>query len=105
MDSIQEQAVGDIVLGRKDIMDATDLTPLNKKLDKQIQALIEAVKTQNPRFWDGLFRPENHLKVRYAAYSPGSVQEMQRALQFSYDSWIETPRAMDLMRELLRSKD
>lgn len=104
VDNIREQVVGDIVSRRKDIMDATDLTPLDKELDKQIQALIETVKTQNPRFWDGLFRPEDHLTARIDAYSPGSVQEMQRALQLSYDSWIETPGAMDLMRELLHCK-
>ena len=104
MDKIREQVVGDIVSERKDIMDATDLTPMSKELDKQIQALIKAVETQNPRFWGGLFRPENDLTARIGAYSPGSVQEMQRALQLNYDSWIETPGAMDLMRELLRRK-
>ncbi|KAF7508644.1 hypothetical protein GJ744_009036 [Endocarpon pusillum] len=100
MDNIREQAVGNIVSGRKDIMDATDLTPLNRELDKQIQALIKAVETQNPHFWDALFRPENNLTAGIAAYSPGSPEEMRRALQMNYDSWIETPGAMDLMREL-----
>jgi hypothetical protein len=77
---------------------------LNKDLDTQIQALIKGVETQNPQFWDGLFQPKKHLAARIEAYSPGSVQEMQRALQFSFDSWTETPGAMDLMRELLRRK-
>jgi MYND finger len=104
MDMIREQSVGDIVSRRKDIMDATDLTPLNKELDKQIQALIEGVKTQNPRFWDGMLRPEKHLAARVDAYSPGSVQDMQRALQLSFDSWNENPEAMDLLREFLCRK-
>lgn len=104
MDNIREQAVGNIVSGRRDIMRATDLTPLSRELDKQIQALIKGVETQNPHFWDGLFRPGNNLTARVEAYSPGSVEDMRRALQLSYDSWIETPGAMDLMRELLRRK-
>lgn len=104
MDNIREQLVGEIVSGRKDIMDATDLTPLDQMLDKQIQALIEGVKSQNPRFWNGLLRPEGHLTAHIEAYSPGSVQEMQLALQLSFDSWIETPGAMDLLREFLRRK-
>ena len=104
MDNIRGQAVGNIVSERKDIMNATDLTPLNKKLDTQIQALIEGVKRQNPHFWKGLLQPENHLTARPEAYSPGSVQEMQLVLQSSYNSWIETPSAMDLLREFLRRK-
>ncbi len=104
MDNIRRQVVGDVVSRRKDIMHATDLTPWNRELDRQIQALIEAVKTQNPRFWDGLFRPGNHLTARFEAYSPGSIQEMQLNLQLSYDSWMETPGAMDLLGELLRRK-
>jgi MYND finger len=104
MDNIRERVVGDLVSRRKDIMDAMDLAPLNKDLDTQIQALIKGVETQNPQFWDGLFQPKKHLAARIEAYSPGSVQEMQRALHFSFDSWTETPGAMDLMRELLRRK-
>ncbi|ERF74071.1 hypothetical protein EPUS_08119 [Endocarpon pusillum Z07020] len=104
MDNIREQAVGKIVSRRKDIMRATDLTLLSRELDEQIQALIRGVEAQNSHFWHGLLRPENDLTTRFEAYSPGSVQEMQRALQLNYDSWIETPRALDLMREFLRRK-
>ena len=101
MDNIQEHIVGDIVSRRKDIIGATDLTPLNKELDRQIQALIKVVNMRNPQFWNSLFEPGNHLTARFATYSPGSVQEMQRALQSSFDSWIETPGAIDLLKEYL----
>jgi hypothetical protein len=100
LDSIRGQLAGNIVRANKDIMTSKDQTPLIKKLQLQVKEMYEAVKKQNQFYWDALINPGRHLGTRPQMYSPGSLQHMQLVLQYSYDSWVETPGAIEVIREL-----
>ena len=60
--------------------------------------MTEAVRDSNEYFWPALERPDEHLTARPAAYSMGSVQEMQIILRYCYASWLETPGAMEVIK-------
>ncbi|RFU26167.1 hypothetical protein B7463_g10180, partial [Scytalidium lignicola] len=99
LDNIRAKLVSTIVTGNKEIMDSNDQGPAIEKLESQVAQLYKAVEKTNKHFWPALIRPGNNLKARPSYFSHGTPEEMQLVLQYSYDSWLETPGAIDLIRE------
>jgi hypothetical protein len=87
-----------IIGGDKDIMESRDHTATIDKLTAQVDALYKAVKKTNKHFWPSLLDPKWYLTARPEAYSCGSIEEMQLVLQYSYDSWHETPGAIEVIK-------
>lgn len=103
LDGVRGQLVsGSIIADNKSIIHAKDQAPLIEKIEVQVQELYTAVKDSNKHFWPALLKPGKHLTARPEAYSHGSVAQMQLILQYSYDAWMETPGAVDVIRELIR---
>ncbi|KAE9371410.1 hypothetical protein N431DRAFT_545669 [Stipitochalara longipes BDJ] len=100
LDNIRGQLVSSIVAGNKDIMRSEDQTALIKQLESQVEELYKAVDKSNKYFWPALLQPGKHLTARPQAYSTGTAEHMQLALQFSYAAWVETPGAIDMIKEL-----
>ncbi|KAN0096373.1 hypothetical protein V8E51_015178 [Hyaloscypha variabilis] len=100
LDNIRAQLVSSIVAGNKEIMQSEDQTALIKELESQVEELYKAVKKSNKYFWPALLRPGNNLTARPQMYSMGTSEHMQLVLQYSYASWVETPGAIDMIREL-----
>lgn len=102
LDSVRGQLVSDSVIAEnKSIMHAKDQAPLMERLESQVQDLYTAVKNINKHFWPALLNPGKHLKARPEAFSHGSLAEMQLVLQYSMDAWVETPGAVDVVKELV----
>lgn len=95
---------GSVIAGNDDIMYAEDQTALIQSLEIQVQDLYTAVKNSNKHFWPALLNPGMHLMARPEAFSHGSLQQMQLVLQYSFDAWMETPGAVNMIRELVRRK-
>lgn len=102
-DIIRSQLVSTVVAKNKDIMESTDHGPLIDTLRSQVRELYAGVKQLNKYFWPALIQPGSHLTARPPAYSRGTPEEMQLVLQYSYDSWVETPGAIDVIRELMKN--
>lgn len=102
LDNIRDQLVGTVVVKNKGIMDSKDQTALIEKLESQVKELYIAVERESRYFWSALLQPGVHLRARPAAYSPGSLEQMQLILQYNYDSWVETPGAIDVVRDLVK---
>ncbi|KAH8671770.1 hypothetical protein BGZ60DRAFT_527222 [Tricladium varicosporioides] len=101
LDNIRDQLVTRAVITeRKEVMEAQDLEPFIRELVGQIAGLHAVVTKANRFFWQALLDPSQHLSALPSAYSPGSVEEMQLVLNYSYDAWIETPGAIDIVRGL-----
>jgi hypothetical protein len=100
LDSIRGQLAGNIIGANKDIMASKDQTPLIKKLESQVKEMYDGVKKSNKSYWTALLNPGRHLGKRPQMYSPGSLQHAELILQYSYDSWAETPGAIEMIREL-----
>jgi hypothetical protein len=101
LDNVPGQLVSTIVAKNKDIMESKDQSALIEKLESQVNKLYTAVKRESKYFWSALLQPGAHLTARPSAYSHGSVEQMQLVLQYNYDSWVETPGAIDVVRDLV----
>ena len=101
LDGVQSQLVsGSVVAQNKDVMNAQDRTTLIVNLEGQVEELHEAVDHINEYFWQALLDPEEHLNAEPEAFSHGSFEEMEIVLQQNYDAWMETPGAVDMIRQL-----
>ncbi|KAH9218743.1 hypothetical protein DL95DRAFT_293090 [Leptodontidium sp. 2 PMI_412] len=105
LDKIREQLVSTIVANNKEIMDSDDQSLLIKKLEAQVKQMHVSVRKGNKYFWPALLNPGRHLTAPLSAYSHGTVPHMQISLQQSYDSWTETPGAIDVIRKLEKGED
>lgn len=91
----------EIISKYDEIMYSTDNTDRIRILSGQVDVLFDAVTEANAHFWAALANPVPHLKARPEAYSRGSKQEMQLKLQYWFDSWNETPEAIDIIKAKL----
>ena len=89
-----------IISGDKDIMSRADHTSEIEKLSNQVKVLYMAIENANQYWWKVLLNAKKHLKARPAAWSPGSLEQAQMILYFSYDAWAENPGALDMIRQL-----
>ena len=96
---IQDALLRD-VLGRQweNIDSARKHAGLVETLAEQVDKLYEAVKLKNKYFWPALLNPGRHLSARPEAYIRGSVEEMQLVLQYCFDSWRESPGAIEFIK-------
>jgi hypothetical protein len=91
-----------IISSNKTIMHQSNYDPLIAELSSQVELLYTTVDAVNEHFWLALVHPEDALNARPEYYSPGSESEMQLFLQYSFHAWLETPRALDFIKEMLR---
>ncbi|KAL9629709.1 MAG: hypothetical protein Q9204_005124, partial [Flavoplaca sp. TL-2023a] len=84
----------------RNIMSRIDYPGLIVELSGQVDELYVAVISVNKHFWPALLNPGAHLTIKQDIYSPGIENEMQRMLQFSYDSWAETPGSIDFIKTM-----
>ncbi|KAH0563525.1 hypothetical protein GP486_001905 [Trichoglossum hirsutum] len=99
LDSIQAYVPqSPIIAGNRDIMKRGDHAAAIDELTAQVDMLYKAVKRANKYFWPSLLEPGEHLAARPQAYSHGGMEQMQLVLQYSYDSWIETPGAIEVIK-------
>lgn len=93
LDSVRDQIVsGSALAGNKTIVYAQDQTIPIMDLEIQVDDLYEAVERINEHFWRALLNPNERTVSRSF--------EKQTALQQNCDAWIETPGAIDMIREL-----
>jgi hypothetical protein len=103
--NIQDHVVRSLIIANdKDTMSRTSHTETIAKLKDQINTMYNVVHKQNVFFWPALLDPDRHLNSRSEAYSHGSVAEMQLALKWCYDSWAETPGAIEFIKAKLAGK-
>ncbi|CAI7606305.1 unnamed protein product [Penicillium glandicola] len=67
------------------------------KLKAQIRALYKDVCKLNRHFWPALVNPGEHLEAKSMIFSIGSVEQMQVALNLTYEAWYETPGAVGII--------
>jgi hypothetical protein len=87
-----------IIANNEDFMSRTSHAETIAKLKAQIDTMYDVVHKQNAFFWPALLDPVYHLNSRPGAYSLGSEAEMQLGLKWCYDSWAETPGAIEFIK-------
>ncbi|KPI39619.1 uncharacterized protein AB675_3301 [Cyphellophora attinorum] len=74
-----------------------DLTATQQELEEQIKYTARYLQDSNQNFMQMLFEPEDYLGERPNAYSPGSYEEAQLALSYSYAAWWEHIGVLELL--------
>ncbi|KAI2742445.1 hypothetical protein DTO013E5_3627 [Penicillium roqueforti] len=74
------------------------------RLKAQIRALYNDVHKLNAHFWPALMNPGKHLDAKPMRFSVGSVEQMQMALNFTYEAWDEAPGAIAIIKKCSEGK-
>lgn len=100
LDEIRANLVSDIVSRNERFVAGCDLSNLIQELQGHVEILFKAVDQANKHFWPAIVNPGSHLDAQPGAFSLGTKEQMQIVLGFCYDSWAETPGAVDEIRRL-----
>ncbi|KAL2073457.1 hypothetical protein VTL71DRAFT_10781 [Oculimacula yallundae] len=99
---IQDIIAGPVLAKNRDIMSSADQRfRTTTSLESQIDHLYQNTIKINTYFWPALIEPGSNLIARPEYFHCGTEEEMQISLQQCYDSWAETPGAIDFVREKL----
>lgn len=74
-----------------------ELLAMETKLVRHIKLLGARLNEANASVIFGLLRPDEWLGKYPEAYSPGSPEEMQLVLDYSYQAWWQTEGALELL--------
>ncbi|KAF4463452.1 MYND finger [Fusarium albosuccineum] len=100
---IRDQLVGSIVQSNPKLLKGSTekIGRVIRKVKDHIKELYASINRYNPYFWRlMLSNPVAAAATRPNAYSPKSKEEACLIIGYSLDSWLETPRALDLMKSL-----
>jgi hypothetical protein len=102
-ETIRGQLVSNLVAPNEEIMNRTNHAPLVKDLTSQVELLFASVKKANKHFWPARLQPGTLLnEYPPGLFSEGDPEETQSVLIESYDAWVETPGAIDVIRGLVK---
>jgi hypothetical protein len=103
---IRGQLVGSVVESRPEIlMGGTEkLSSLIQEIKDQVITLYKSVNTYNPHFWRLMLSdPYAAASQRPGMYSHETKEEACLMIGYCLASWVETPRAFDLIRDLSKT--
>lgn len=74
------------------------VTSVQQKLELHVKLLARSIRNMNQHFVYILLDADEHLSTRPAHYSPGSFEEMQLLLQYSYAAWWQHEGVVELLQ-------
>lgn len=74
------------------------MTDVQHTLIYQIRRLVRIIENNNSHFTYALLTADEHLSARPEHYSPGSFEEMELLLQYSYPAWWQHEGALELLQ-------
>ena len=81
-------------------MNTTDLNARTNDLKAQIQKLYNCAKGYCPSFWVALPDPGKRPVAKRPYWDGYIDEEMRQIASYAYESWMETPGALDIVRTL-----
>ncbi|CAF3435022.1 unnamed protein product [Fusarium graminearum] len=102
---ISSELISSAVASRPDILmsNIEHLSKLIKKVKHQIVKLYRSVNEYNSHFWRlMLCSPVSAASQRPEAYSTGTKEEACLTIEQCLASWVETPGAFQLMKDLMK---
>ncbi|KAF1810768.1 hypothetical protein P152DRAFT_483496 [Eremomyces bilateralis CBS 781.70] len=101
-EEVRKLVTSSIVTGNPEMMASGDHSVQIIKLERQVQGLIQNIAKMNEFFWPAMLSPREALASVPEMYAPGSKAHANLTVQQSYNSWAETPGAIDMLREYLK---
>ena len=99
-DQVCEQLLAPHLDARKAFIETSDLSLLIEDITEQLGHIIRKVNQINHFLWS-CFPSSESIPSLYPLQSDEDAAEAQKVLQYSYDAWIETPGAIEVMEQLL----
>ncbi|KAK8034505.1 hypothetical protein PG993_009500 [Apiospora rasikravindrae] len=99
MEWVREEALSDIVLARRDIVDRDDYAPLIQDVTGQVARMYQLTEHHNKHYWPALGHPEKYSHALPEAYTWGSKQETVLAFRQTWYAWAECNPALETVRQ------
>lgn len=104
MEIVQEECMSDVMLKRRDIVDATEFVPIMAKLRQQMVDIYRDIRKHNKYMIPALENPSLYSSSQLGPYSPGSEGEAVMAFRYSWYSWAECPSVLKEILPLLKAE-
>ncbi|KAI0384878.1 hypothetical protein F5Y04DRAFT_293150 [Hypomontagnella monticulosa] len=91
------------MLARPGIMNTPNLTALTNDLNTQILMMYDCIKESCPAFWATLPHPNKRPITKLADWNTDIDEEMRHIASYAYESWVETPAALDVVRTMAKN--
>ncbi|RYP50581.1 hypothetical protein DL768_003926 [Monosporascus sp. mg162] len=95
---VREEAIGDVLYRRRDIVERVDYKDLVDALQKQVAALYDRVDELNKYYWPALHHPERYSHAAPTIYTHGSPEEVILAFRYTWYSWGKCEQAIDFVK-------
>lgn len=102
MEIVKRKCMSDVLLSRRDVVDAADYTPIMASLRQQMVAIYQSIKKHNKYMIPALENPDRYARAQLGPCSDGNESEAFMAWQFSWYSWAETPAVLQQILPLLK---
>ncbi|KAK5946507.1 hypothetical protein PMZ80_000650 [Knufia obscura] len=73
------------------------LVAIEETLRRHVMQLARTLDNTNEHFIYGVLYADKYLSTRPGMYSPGSIEEMQLGLQYSFAAWWQTEGVLELL--------
>lgn len=102
MEIAKEECMSDIMLNRRDIVDATEYAPILANLQQQMVQIYNNIKERNKFMIPAFEDPTKYSHSQLGAYSIGSESEAVMAYRHSWYSWAECGTVLQNILPLLK---
>lgn len=102
MEIVREECLSDVMLNRRDIVDADDYVPIMVRLRRQMVSIYEDIKKSNRYMIPALENPGRYANAQPGPYTPGDEGEAALAFRYSWYSWAECPNVLNEILPLLK---
>lgn len=102
MEIVEEEAMTDILPSRRDVVDASDYTPIMASLRRQMVDIYTDIMKHNKFIILGLENPARYSAAQPRAYTRGDEGEAILAYRNSWYSWAECPTVLQQILPLLK---
>ncbi|KAK6856142.1 hypothetical protein PG995_008293 [Apiospora arundinis] len=99
MEWLRNEALSDILLARRDIVDRDNYRPLIRDVTEQVARAYQLTAHHNKHYWPSLSRPEKYARAMPQAYTWGSKEETVLAFRQTWYAWAECAPALDTVRQ------
>lgn len=102
MEVVNEECMSDVMLNRRDIVDAPDYAPIMVNLRRQIVDIYSSIQKHNKYIIPALENPARYSQAQLMPYSTGDEGEAIWAYRHSWYSWAECPAVLQEILPLLK---
>lgn len=99
MEWVREEALSDVLLTRRDVVDRDDYAPLIRGVTEQVARAYQLTAHHNKHYWPALGHPDKYSHALPTAYTWGSKEETVLAFRQTWYAWAECEPALATVKQ------